>query len=212
MELNPDPDRDILYKIIYSAIAAGHYDWAQTQLDSFLQKEPVNSELLRLQAILRAKKGQYEDAQKIFSSAYNLAAAPGKQTDILRRQARILLDQDNTGYRQQAEILLEKAWVLEPANMGTFKMRQELYSRMNRLPEKKNFYQTIRERLEPGNIIDVKLYRTHENREVQCYYYGVPCNLPWHGIVKKYKKGSTIRAIFRGRQLPTANCLLLTWF
>lgn len=196
MELNPEPDLDSLNKIIYSAIAAGHYDWAQTQLDSFLQKEPVNSELLRLQAILRAKKGQYEDAQKIFSSAYNLAAAPGIQATVLREQARILLDRDNPGDRRQAEILLEKALVLKPGSMGTFKMKQELYSRMNRLPEKKNFYQLIRERLEPGDIIDVKLYRVDENREVQCYYYGVPCNLTWHGIAKKYKKGSTIRATF----------------
>lgn len=197
MALNPEPDHDILYKIIYTAIAAGAYDWAQAQLAPFLQKEPLNSELLRLQAILLAKKGKYEDALKIYSSAYKLGADPGLKTTVLNEQARILLDRDNARDLQQAEILLEKAWVLEPGSMGTFNMRQELYSRLDRLPDKKNFYQTVRERLEAGDIIDVKLYLIQENLGVRCYYYGVPGSLPWHEIAKKYKRGSTMRAVFR---------------
>ena len=209
MELNPDPDRETLYKILFSAIKAAHYDWTQKQLNLFLPKEPENSQLLLLQAKLLAKLGRVEEAQSIFIKAYELAQSGAVQATILRERARILLDRDNPGNRTPAEILLEKAWVMEPGDIGAFKMTQELYAGVNRPPGLKNIYRSIRQRLEPGDMIDVKLYRFIENREVQCYYYGVPCILPWRGAAGKNKVGAIIPAIFRG--LNEKDQLNLDW-
>ena len=196
LELNPDPPRDILYQILHAALAVEHDDWTQNQLDSFLQKEPENIELMRLQATLLAKKGHDEKARGIYKKAYCLTTTIEKSTTILREQARIMLDRDSTENWKQAETLLEKAWVLEPQNPGTFRMRQELYEKMNQPFEKKNIYQSIKERLEPGDIIEVKLQRFNKNQDIQCFYYGVPGNLKWHEIAETYEPFDTVQAVF----------------
>jgi tetratricopeptide (TPR) repeat protein len=196
MELNPDPPRDILYQILHAALAVEHYDWTQNQLDSFLQKEPENYKFLRLQAISLAKKDQYEEAREIYKKAYSLTSTIQKRTTILREQARMLIDQGSTENWRQAGILLEKAWVLEPQNPVTFRMRQELNKKMNQPFEKKSIYQLIKERLEPGDIIEVKLQGFNKNKNLQCFYYGVPCNLPWHEIAETYEPFETVQAVF----------------
>ena len=196
MKLNPDPPLDILYKIVFSAIDAEHYDWVQIQLNPFLQKEPENSELLRLQARLLAMKGHDEKAREIYEKAYSFAETTKMQARILRGQARMLRDQDHFEAWKQAEILLEKAWVLEPQNIGTFNMRQEVSMKMNQPFEKKNIYQLIKERLESGDIIEAKLQRFNKNQNIQCFYYGVPGNLPWHEIAETFKPFDIVQAVF----------------
>jgi tetratricopeptide (TPR) repeat protein len=196
LELNPEPTLEILSKIFYSAIDAEHYDWVQIQLNPLLQKEPKNTELLRLQARLLAYKGHDEKAREIYEKAYSLAETTKMQARILRGQARMLRDQDHFEAWKQAEILLEKAWALEPQNPGTFNMRQEIRMKMNQPFEKKNIYQLIKERLEPGDIIEVKLQRFNKNQDIQCFYYGVPGNLPWHEIAETYEPFDTLQAVF----------------
>jgi hypothetical protein len=108
----------------------------------------------------------------------------------------MLIDQGSTENWRQAGILLEKAWVLEPQNPVTFRMRQELNKKMNQPFEKKSIYQLIKERLEPGDIIEVKLQGFNKNKNLQCFYYGVPCNLPWHEIAETYEPFETVQAVF----------------
>ena len=189
------------FALAHSAIRVGRFDLAHPQLDWLISQSPTNVEHSELGlvdylctrgfAFKEAK--QWEEAEAACQIAINVATTSEKRARALKNLAQVIMEQDDPQRWEVAWKLLERAWALHPSDPTIYGTRRRLADKLGRSARIDNPYQLMRQRLEPGDPITVKVYQIDEtNGIVRVYYYGVPGNLSWIEGSEKLQIGKQI--------------------
>lgn len=129
---------------------------------------------------------------------------------MLRNLAEIMIKQSDPNKWEKAWHFLQRAWALRPSDPATFIIRERLAKKLGRSKRLADPYQLIREQLETGDPIVVRIHRIERNRGFEVFYYGVPGWLPWIDGAEEYKVGDHISNVLF-RSIDEEGKIYLEW-
>ena len=180
------------FQLAHSAIHAGEFDLAHSQVDWLLKRSPGNTNYLRTRGFAFRKAAQWDKAEDAYWIAVDAAEVPEDRARTLKNLAQLMMERGDYQQWDVAWQLIERAWALHLSDPAIFGTRKQLGEKLGRSTRIDNPYQSIRDRLEPGDPISVQVYRIDKTSGVQVYYYGVPGSLSWIEDSDKLRIGERI--------------------
>ena len=183
------------FQLAHSAIHAGDFSLAHDQLDWLLERFPTNTDYLRTRGFAFRQAKRWCEAEAAYQVAVSVAMTSEDRARTLKNLAQSMMEQEGLQRWETAWQLLERAWALHLSDPTIFGTRKELAEKLGKPARIDSPYQLIRDRLEAGDPISVRVYQSDEASGVQVYYYGVPGRLPWIEEGDKLQIGEQIKNI-----------------
>lgn len=165
------------YHLACSALRVDRFDLVHSQLDWLLKRDPKNVEYLCRRGFAFSKAGRWDEAKAAYQVAINLSRTPEDRAKALKNLAQMMISRgvEHGDHQQWEEAwrVLERAWALNPSDPAIFGTRKWLVENLERSLRIDDPYQLVYKRLEPGDLIKVRVYHIAK-RGTQVYYYGVP--------------------------------------